>query len=136
MSDRLRQAAEAMLSAVEDDGHKATIMHAAAALRARLDEPEQEPVAFIHRQGNYWDVSVWPLLDDEKARGWTEEPLYTAPPARRPLTDEEIDAATASERDALLDHIYEHGTIAEGVLQRVRKLARAAIDAALKGDKR
>jgi len=33
-----------------------------------------------------------------------------APPARQPLTDEEIDKATAQERDALLDHIYEYGT--------------------------
>jgi hypothetical protein len=48
-----------------------------------------------------------------------------APPARQPLTDEEIDKATAQERDALLDHIYEYGTAAEGVLERTRKLCRA-----------
>ena len=47
------------------------------------------------------------------------------------LTDEEIDAATAKESDDLLDHIYEYGTIAEGTRARVRKLARAAIDAAM-----
>jgi hypothetical protein len=51
--------------------------------------------------------------------------LYTAPPQRKPLTEEEIDAATAQERDALLDHIYEYGTAAEGVLERIRKLCRA-----------
>ena len=44
-----------------------------------------EPVAYIHRQGNSWDTSERHLTDDEKARGWTEEPLYTAPPQRKPL---------------------------------------------------
>ena len=48
-----------------------------------------EQVAYIHRQGNYWDTSERHLTDDEKARGWTEEPLYLAPPQRKPLTEEE-----------------------------------------------
>jgi hypothetical protein len=59
------------------------------------------------------------------ARTWRVVPVYTAPPQRKPLTEEEIDAATAQERDALLDHIYEYGTAAEGVLERIRKLCRA-----------
>jgi hypothetical protein len=58
---------------------------------AKQAEPV-EPVAYIHRQGNYWDTSERHLTDDEKARGWTEEPLYTAPPQRKPLTEEEISA--------------------------------------------
>lgn len=45
------------------------------------------------------------------------------------LTPAQIDRAVAAERDALLDHIYDHGTTAEGVMVRVRKLARAAIEA-------
>jgi hypothetical protein len=53
---------------------------------------------------------------------------YAATPQRKPLTDEEIDVATAQERDALLDHIYEYGTAAEGVLERIRKLCRAAAE--------
>jgi hypothetical protein len=44
---------------------------------------EQEPVAYIHRQGNHYEVSERFLSDDEKSRGWTEEPLYTSPPAQR-----------------------------------------------------
>lgn len=48
-------------------------------------------------------------------------------PAAQPLSDEQIDAATASARDALLDHIYEYGTAAEGMQRRVRAIARAAI---------
>jgi hypothetical protein len=49
---------------------------------AKQAEPVQEPVAYIHRQGRHWEASERPLTDDEKARGWTEEPLYTAPPQR------------------------------------------------------
>jgi hypothetical protein len=54
---------------------------------------QQEPVAYIHRQGNHYEVSERFLSDDEKSRGWTEEPLYTSPPAQRTwvgLSDEEL----------------------------------------------
>ena len=65
-----------------------------SALHDQPAQPQQEPVAYIHRQGNHWEVSERILLDDEKARGWTEEPLYTSPPAQRKpwvgLTDEEV----------------------------------------------
>jgi hypothetical protein len=44
---------------------------------------------------------------------------------RKPLTPEQIDAATSKARDELLDHIYEYGTVAEGIQQRVRRIARA-----------
>ena len=49
---------------------------------AALAEPVQEPVAYIHRQGNHFEVSERHLDEDEKARGWTEEPLYAHPPQR------------------------------------------------------
>jgi hypothetical protein len=39
--------------------------------------PVAEPVAYLHRQGDYCDVSEIPLSEDEKARGWTETPLYS-----------------------------------------------------------
>ena len=65
------------------DTHCTWADHAAGCVRAEpVQEPVQEPVAYIHRQGNYWDTSERHLTDDEKARGWTEEPLYTAPPQR------------------------------------------------------
>ena len=62
---------------------------AITALRAALAQQAEavEPVAYIHRQGNHWEVSERHLDEDEKARGWTEEPLYTAPPQRKPLTE-------------------------------------------------
>ena len=61
--------------------------------------------------------------------------LFTSQPAaaRAPLTDAQIDRAVAVERDALLDYIYEHGTATEGIIERVRKLARAAVAASEKG---
>jgi hypothetical protein len=55
-----------------------------------LATPPPEPVAYIHRQGNYWEASDRVLLDDEKKRGWAEEPLYVATPPPEPPTDEEI----------------------------------------------
>jgi hypothetical protein len=56
------------------------------ALRERLAQPEQEPVAYIeHHKGG--DNLVW---DDP---GGKRSPLYTAPPQRKPLTDEEIERA-------------------------------------------
>ncbi len=39
-------------------------------------EPEIEPAAYLHRQGNYTEASEMSLSEDEKARGWTEEPLF------------------------------------------------------------
>jgi hypothetical protein len=66
------------------------------ALRERLAQPEQEPVA--------WGVFDGPNLHDMfftkedaqemvrlKGDGSTVKPLYTAPPQRKPLTDEQID---------------------------------------------
>ena len=36
------------------------------------------------------DVQDWQLTEADKASGWIEQPLYTTPPQRKPLTDEEI----------------------------------------------
>jgi hypothetical protein len=62
--------------------------------------------------------------------------FYTTPQQRpsrsdiKPLTDEQIDKATRATADDLLDHIYEYGTAAEGVMERIRAISRAAIEAA------
>ena len=67
-----------------------------AALATQPPAVQGEPVAYIHRQGRHWEVSERFLTDDEKARGWTEEPLYTAStPSREvePLTDEALGSA-------------------------------------------
>jgi hypothetical protein len=44
--------------------------------RARYARPAIEPVAYLRRQGNYTEASEFSLSEEEKARGWTEEPLY------------------------------------------------------------
>ena len=91
---------------------------------AALAEPVQEPVAWMVYTLDGKSVCVTDnpadFIDEHRVL-----PLYTTPTQRKPLTEEEIDAATAKERDALLDHIYEYGTAAEGVLERIRKLCRA-----------
>ena len=63
-----------------------------ARIKKALAQPKQEPVAWLHRQGNFTEASMNPLHDDEIDRGWTQEPLYTTPPQRtwQGLTDEEI----------------------------------------------
>ena len=47
-------------------------------------QPEQEPVAYLQRQDDDDDAELYfgRLTDDEIDRGWTEIPLYTAPPQR------------------------------------------------------
>ena len=99
-----KEAMKLALEALTKNSDRVTEMrarvHAITALREALAKQpapvQQEPVAYIHRQGNHYEVSERFLSDDEKARGWTEEPLYTSPPAqpqRQPLTDEQKDAA-------------------------------------------
>jgi hypothetical protein len=59
------------------------VVAAMNALRERLAQPEQEPVAYIGTNGEL----MWlhkPHAIYSKAR-----PLYTAPPQRKPLTDED-----------------------------------------------
>lgn len=72
-------------------------------------EPVQEPVAYIHRQGNHWEVSERFLLDDEKARGWTEEPLYTAPPRCPNCASLEAQNTELDRRLAEMEQAYENG---------------------------
>ena len=59
----------------------------------KLQEPAQEPVAWMHVQGNYKEPSFRELADDEVKRGWEQYPLYNTPPQREwvGLTDDEID---------------------------------------------
>lgn len=53
-------------------------------------QPEQEPVAWMHE---WMDVAHLNMTSPE-AYGdhWKHTPLYTTPPHRKPLSDEEIDA--------------------------------------------
>lgn len=68
-----------------------------AALREALAQPEQEPVAWLRADG-------MKAMEADEKESWIEAkrpelvaeytiPLYTSPPQRQPLTNEEIDAA-------------------------------------------
>ena len=53
-------------------------------------QPEQEPVAWRYpRAYGHWDVRYW-LNRPSEGHRVGEEPLYTSPPQRQPLTDDEI----------------------------------------------
>ena len=61
------------------------------ALRARLAEPEPEPVAWVHPTQGHMQRRTETMPPEVVASyergGWT--PLYTAPPTRSPLTEPE-----------------------------------------------
>ena len=60
----------------------------------KRQEPEQEPVAWMYQCSA--DSSGPVLMQHKKDWAesgsglWTETPLYTTPPQRKPLTDEEV----------------------------------------------
>ena len=63
---------------------------------------QRSPVAFIRDDGS-WDGTVLELVWDKKDDGFIYKPLYTSPPARKPLTDEEIYSITGVEnRDEMM----------------------------------
>jgi hypothetical protein len=55
---------------------RAATVHGLRAILTRYARPSSEPVAYLRRQGNYTEASEFSLSEEEKARGWTEEPLY------------------------------------------------------------
>ena len=95
MTDRevMQQALEALRS-VQDRRPNDETNNAIAALRKRLAQPEQEPVAWSF-EARHIDTA-WGLAVSLKHPGQEHKylrnvkPLYTAPPQRRPLTEEEI----------------------------------------------
>jgi hypothetical protein len=91
--------------------------YAITAIKQVLEQPEPEPVAWLHKQGNFTEACMNALHDDEIDRGWTQQPLYTAPPKREwvGLTREEI--------DLLLPEIVSGGTFT--VINYGRAVARA-----------
>jgi hypothetical protein len=66
------------------------------ALRKELAQPEQEPVAWqiINADGTAWFTDHSNTLQEHTRNGKEIIPLYyTAPPQRKPLTEEQIKAA-------------------------------------------
>jgi len=58
-----------------------------ASLHAALEQPDQRPVAWTY-QNSYTNQEYLVWKKGTGGRNWT--PLYTAPPQRKPLTEEEI----------------------------------------------
>ena len=95
----MQQALEALTMADDQwpcsDGHQEFISAAIAALRAALDQPEPEPVAWYYVEDPF-GANEWHWMTDSPEsqkcdpRDWT--PVYTSQPQRKPLTDEQIDA--------------------------------------------
>ncbi len=82
----LREAAQQALEALE----KYDRVSALEFLRTALAEPEQEPVAWMHKKTDLLRKETnKPKGADWDSDHWT--PLYTHPPQRKPLTDEEIE---------------------------------------------
>lgn len=93
----LEEAAREALEALEEFCECRTMLtpiERRDALRQAIEsEEKQDPVAWMHKQGNYKEPSLWQLGDDEIERGWEQYPLYTTPQKREwvELTDEEIE---------------------------------------------
>jgi len=98
----LRAAAQQALEALEQFAETKLVRTSGVitALRTALAEPEQEPVAWryelataIFESGEYsgWRCTISekePCVPENSIRNL--QPLYTHPPQRKPLTDEEI----------------------------------------------
>ena len=129
MSD-LRTAAQQALEALYEEtawfGPTPKGAAAIAALKAALaqqDEPVQKPVAwmFTDREGTEF------FEQREDWDGWWT-PLYTAPPQRLPLTDEEILKAIGWERAEMYMKLTPNFPVAEAkkeTLKNARAIERA-----------
>jgi len=79
-------------------------------LRARLAQPEPEPVAWIKKDRSSIEVSI---MSAEYMRNAGFEPLYTAPPQRewQGLTDEEI-------RNEAKNHVFDESFFSGAIWAR------------------
>ena len=86
----LREAAQQALEYLDAPSSKlwpaGTQHRIITALRAALAEPVEEPVAWMHTNA----VGHVYFRKKPQDRVFNPQPLYTAPPQRKPLTDEEI----------------------------------------------
>ena len=130
MTDRdvMQQALEALeRNASQDMSVVQSNMLAMAALRARLAEPEPEPVAFRWKV-KINDVDGWVVGHNEPPPYAIEQqPLYTTPPTRRPLTNEEIKQAVLNDPiygAALMSMMRDGVTVAQ-LREAVSGIARA-----------
>jgi hypothetical protein len=89
MKEALKLALEALYEYVEQHGQTHLAKRAMPKLREALAQPEQEPVAWMRHDGQrVTTASDRHNYPDYETR--YSIPLYTTPPQRKPLTDEEI----------------------------------------------
>ena len=93
-----------------------------AALAQAVAGAGREPVASVSRSNDMEGLVQWA---DKRLPVGTLLYAHPSPAQREPLSNVEIDAATAVARDALMDHVAEYGTIAEGQQRHIRDIARA-----------
>ena len=60
------------------------------AIKEALAQPEQEPVAYINVEQRKLEWAKYMTWDTPTVVNLPKIPLYTTPPQRKPLTDEEI----------------------------------------------
>ena len=64
---------------------------AITAIKEALAQPEQEPVTWRYKIVDVFGRPAWTLKTPKSdTRVLESQPLYTSPPQRKPLTDEEI----------------------------------------------
>ena len=64
---------------------------AITAIEEALAQPEQEPVAWRYKILDYFGRPVWTFKTPKTdIRVFESQPLYTSPPQRKPLSDEQI----------------------------------------------
>ena len=117
MTDReaMQQALEVLNVYASKAEHKRTHADNCAAeeiitaLRSRLEQPEQEPVAWMMSSQYTDETHVTTRPSDWGRSEWSSQPLYTTPPAAQPaawvgLTDEDI--ARAGNLKRMLPYAY------------------------------
>ena len=107
--EALKLALEALEKYARDFGSNDLTVKAMYVVRQALAQPEQEPVAWIYKGEKSFDGNKYSdeyeLTASKQVALWKDKnakPLYTTPPQRKPLSDEEI--------GAILEDVNAYGT--------------------------
>ena len=90
--EALKLALEALECALSDDRpYIVQCKEAITAIKEALAQPEQEPVTWRYKIVDVFGRPAWTLKTPKSdTRVLESQPLYTTPPQRKPLSDEEI----------------------------------------------